>query len=123
MTTETLQLIDHLRAEGIAVVRTAEHIVQPLTIGEGDSAVVHTHRRTETEEVFYIANKENHDVSIRFSLQMAPRQLTLWRNADGSTKKLRPDAGRLYLLTLKPTESVFVTFPITTLPQRKRTEE
>lgn len=123
MTTETLQLIDHLRAEGIAVVRTAEHIVRPLTIGEGDSAVVHTHRRTETEEVFYIANKENHDVSIRFSLQMAPRQLTLWRNADGSTKNLRPDAGRLYLLTLKPTESVFVTFPITTLPQRKRTEE
>lgn len=73
------------------------------------------------EELFYIANKEYHAVSIGFHLRQAPRQLTLWRNADGSTRTLRPDANGQYTLTLKPTESVFISYP-RTLTGNRRTE-
>lgn len=110
MTAETRQLIDHLRTEGIKVTQSAEGIAPAITIEQGDTSLVHTHRRTATEEFFYIANKENREVGIRFRLQNAPRRLTLWRNADGSTRTIHSDADGLYSLTLRPTESVFVSW-------------
>jgi hypothetical protein len=121
MTPETRQLTDRLKAEGVTVSTSAAAIPRQFIILTGDSAVVHTHRRTATEELFYIANKEYHAVSIGFHLRQAPRQLTLWRNADGSTRTLRPDANGQYTLTLKPTESVFISYP-RTLTGNRRTE-
>ena len=112
LTAETQKLIERLRSEGIMVTHTADGITRPLTIEQGDTAVVHTHRRMTTEEFYYIANKEEHAVSIRFRLHDSPRQLTLWRNADGTTAILRPEPDGKYALTLKPTESVFVSYAV-----------
>ena len=102
-------LIGRLRREGVSVVSTAADITRPLTIETGDSAVVHTHRHTATDDFFYIANKEDYAVSIRFRLHDAPRELTLWRNADGTTSTIRPDSNGRYTVDLQPTESVFIS--------------
>ena len=109
-TDETRRLIEHLRSEGVMVATTAEAVPRPLIIEQGDSAVVHTHRRTASEQIFYIANKEDYPVSISFRLADAPQSVTLWENATGKTSRLRRNADSLYTLTLQPTASVFVSY-------------
>ena len=41
----------------------------------------------------------------------ALRKLTLWRNAAGTTRTMRPDDNGRYTLVLQPTEAVFISFP------------
>ena len=107
MTAETRQMIDRLRSKGVIVTRTAAAIPRQLVIEQGDSAVVHTHRQIGKTEVFYLANKENEAVNIRFRLLDAPPKLSLWNNADGTVRTLYPDADGLFTLELSPTLSVF----------------
>lgn len=57
--------------------------------------------------MFYLANKENEAVNIRFRLLDAPPKLSLWNNADGTVRTLYPDADGLFTLELSPTLSVF----------------
>ncbi|MBO7591856.1 MAG: hypothetical protein J6T00_00595 [Bacteroidaceae bacterium] len=110
MSEETRLMIDRLRREGVMVTRTAEDIPRQLIIEQGDSAVVHTHRRIGKNELFYIANKENYAVSIRFRLQDAPQKLSVWNNADGTVHSLHPNADNIYTLTLPPVSSVFIIY-------------
>ena len=110
MTEDTRRLIDSLSSEGITVTHTAEKISRPLTFVEGGTSVVHTHRRTAGEEFFYIGNKEDQPVCIRFRLKDAPHKLTVWNNTDGSIRTLRPARNGTYALTLQPTASVFISF-------------
>ena len=110
MTPQTRRQIDRLRAEGVAVVSTADSIPRQLVVMQGGDAVVHTHRRTADDEFFYIANKEDRPVSVSFRLTDAPREVTLWDNADGRILRLRSNADRLFTLTLRPTASVFISY-------------
>ena len=110
ITKETRQLINHLRSEGIMVVHSTEAIPRPIVIEQGDSAVVHTHRRIANNELFYIANKEDHPVTIIFRLQDTPSKLTLWNNSNGTMSTIRRNSDGTYTLRLLPTASVFVSY-------------
>ena len=110
MTEETRQLIGRLRHEGIPVLRSAEGLPRALTIERGDTAVVHTHRHAAGQELFYLGNKENYPLYIRFRLQDSPQKIRLWDNAAGIIKTLRPDVDGLFSLTLPSTGSVFISY-------------
>jgi len=79
--------IDSLVSLGVRVLKSGADIPRPLTILEGSSWVVHTHRLINGRDVFFIANITTADVQIRYSLFGSPQ-----------TRKLR----------LKPGESRFI---------------
>ena len=110
VTEQTRQLIDSLRAAGVSVLTSGEDIERPIVIGEGRESVVHTHRKTDREDIYYIASTAGSDTEITFSLRDNPRRVTLWHNITGRRATLKPSRGGVYHLRLKPMESVFVTY-------------
>ena len=110
VTEQTRQLIDSLRAAGVSVLTSGEDIERPIVIGEGRDSVVHTHRKTDREDIYYIASTAESDTEITFSLRDNPRRVTLWHNMTGRRATLKPSRGGVYRLRLKPMESVFVTY-------------
>ena len=110
ITDESRQLIDEWKAAGFPVLLSGESIPRPILIEQGDESVVHTHRHLREQELFYMANKENHDTDVTFSLQDQPPKVTVWHNATGECTTLNSRADNSYLLRLKPMESVFITY-------------
>ena len=110
VTEESQRLIDEWKAAGFPVLQSGESIHRPILIEQGDDSVVHTHRHLCDKELFYIANKENHDTDIVFRLQDQPPKVTVWHNAIGKRTTLKSRADNSYLLSLKPVESVCITY-------------
>ena len=105
------QLIDSLRAAGVPVLRSGEHIVRPLQIVSGGDSVVHTHRRTDSEELFYLGSTANTAIQVVFRLQANPHKIMVWHNEKGRRHMLKPRVDGTFVLSLQPCESVFLTFP------------
>ena len=110
VTQQTQRLLDSLRVAGVPVLHSGESIVRPLIIEKGEGAVVHTHRRTDKMDIFYLGNVEEQPADIVFRLQGNPKRITLWNNATGRRRTLKPAADASFSLTMQPMESVFLTF-------------
>lgn len=109
ITPQTQQLIDSLRAAGVPVLHSGEGFVRPLVVEEGKGQVVHTHRQTNSEDIFYIANIEDRPLTLTFRLQGNPKHATLWDNRTGQRYPLRANCYGTFTLKLQPVASVFVT--------------
>lgn len=110
VTEQTRQLIDSLRSAGVSVLTSGEDIERPIVIEEGRDSVVHTHRKTGRNEIYYIASTADSETAVSFRLHDAPRRVTLWRNMTGRRVTLKPSRDGVFRLHMKPLESVFVTY-------------
>ena len=102
--------IDEFRKAGVPILHSGEGIVRPLEILTNRESVAHTHRKTDKGELFYLANLEEKDNTVRFQLQAHPRKVMVWHNLSGRRHKLKSHADGTFSLTLQPCESVFLTF-------------
>ena len=107
---ESKRTIDAFRSAGVPILRSGEGIVRPLEILTKRESVVHTHRRTEDSELFYLANLEDSTITVRFRLLAYPRKVMVWHNLNGRHDKLKNHRDGTFSLTLQPSESVFLTF-------------
>ena len=110
ITETSRRIIESWRAAGLPVLRSGETIQPSLLIEQGVPSVVHTHRHLHNQELFYLANKENHDISVTFQLQEHPGNVTVWHNATGKRTTLKSRADGLFEIRLKPVESVCITY-------------
>ena len=62
------------------------------------------------QELYYLANKENHITEVVFRLQDQPAKVTVWHHAIGKRTTLKICADNSYRLRLKPVESVCITY-------------
>ncbi len=108
VSSNTQQLIDSLRAEGVTVLRSGENIIRPLQLTNGGSSVVHTHRRTTKDEIYYLANVEDTVTHVNFLLQAHPKKNQVWYNMTGRRHSVKPQADGTFSLSLQPCESVFI---------------
>lgn len=108
ITPHTQRLIDELRAAGVPVVYTGEGIARPLVVEEGKDAVVHTHRRTEKEDIFYIANVEDRLLRVTFRLQGSLGKVFALDNRTGRCRRIRANRDGVFSLRLYPMGSVFI---------------
>lgn len=106
---QTQGLIDSFHAAGVPVLHSGESVVRPIVVEKGKGSVVHTHRRSDKTDMFYIASIEDSPTAITFRLQGSPKRLTLWNNATGRRRTLKPAADGTFSLLLQPMESVFVS--------------
>ena len=102
--------IDEFRKAGLPILYSGEDIARPLEILTNRESVVHTHRKTDEGELFYLANLEEKDNTVRFRLQAHPRKVMVWHNLSGRRHKLKSHTDGTFSLTLQPCESVFLTF-------------
>ena len=107
---ESQRTIDAFRSAGVPILRSGEGIVRPLEILTKRESVVHTHRRTEDSELFYLANLEDSTITVCFRLLAFPRKVMVWHNLNGRHDKLKNHRDGTFSLTLQPCESVFLTF-------------
>lgn len=105
---DTQELIDGLRASGVEMLYSGETVTRPLQFVDGGESVVHTHRKTNREEIFYIANIEDTTTHVSFQLQTNPKKIQVWHNMSGSRHSFKPDSNGIFSLSLQPCESVFV---------------
>ena len=110
ITNESRQLLDEWKAAGVPILQSGESIPRPIIIEQGDESVVHTHRHLSEQELFYMANKENHDTDVTFRLQDQPQKVTVWHHATGKRTILKRRTDNSFLLRLKPVESVCITY-------------
>lgn len=116
------RLIDEWKAAGFVVLQSGETIPRTLLIEQRASEVVHTHRHLNGQELYYLANKENHAVDVAFRLQDQPSKVIVWHHATGKRTTLKKRTDGSYRLRLKPVESVCITYEnnnnrIKSLPQ------
>ena len=107
---QTQRLIDSFRAAGVPVLHSGESVVRPIIVEKGKGSIVHTHRQTDTMDIFYLASLEEHPIDVSFRLQVNPKRITLWNNATGRRRTLNPAADSTFTLRLRSMETVFVTF-------------
>ena len=107
---ETQTQIDAFSKADVPILRSGESIVRPLEILTHRESVVHTHRRTDNTEFFYLANLEDAITTVSFHLQDKPKKINVWHNLSGrlSTKKANTDGS--FTITLYPCESIFLTY-------------
>ena len=98
------------RAQGAAVLTDASELVRPFRILDRPEAFVHTHRLVDGHELFFVANISENPESLRFALAESPRSVQVWRTADASRRRLRPDRDGSYTLRLEGDESVFILY-------------
>ena len=106
---QTQRLIDSLRAAGVPVLHSGESLVRPLVVEEGKEALVHIHRRTDSEDIFYMANIEDRPLSVTFHLQGNPKSVILWNNRTGRRHQLTAALDGTFTMQLQPMASVSVT--------------
>lgn len=109
ITLQTQRQIDAFRAAGVPILYSGEGIARPLIMEKGKDHVVHTHRQTDNEDIFYIASIEDYPLSITFRLQRNLKRATLWDNRTGRCHQLRAASNGTFALQLQPMASVFVT--------------
>ena len=110
VTDESQQLIDAWKTAGFPILQSGETIPRTLLIEHGAESVVHTHRHLDGQELYYLANKENHITEVVFRLQDQPAKVTVWHHAIGKRTTLKICADNSYRLRLKPVESVCITY-------------
>lgn len=64
---ESQKKIGLLRSAGVKILKDGATVERPLLITEGKDAVVHTHRKINGKDVFFIANITEHPVTVRYS--------------------------------------------------------
>ena len=104
------KMIDSLREAGVAILHSGENITRPLLLTKGAMSVVHTHRKTTREDIFYLANIEESITHVAFRLQANPNKIQVWHNMTGRRQWLKPDSGGTFSLSLQPCESVFLIY-------------
>ena len=110
ITDASRRLIDAWKTAGFPILQSGETIPRSILIEKGAESVVFIHRRIGNEELFYIASKENREISVTFRLQDHPTKVTVWHNATGQRTTLKSGADGTYILHLKPVESVCITY-------------
>ena len=108
VSSNTRELIDNIRAAGVPVLSSGKEIIRPLQFVEGGASVVHTHRRTTNEEIFYLANIEDTTIHVTFRLQASPKKIQVWNNMTGRRHSLKAHSDGTFSLSLQPCESVFL---------------
>ena len=103
--------IASFQAAGVPILYSGESIDRPLVIENSEESVVHTHRRTAKEEIFYIANIEDREMEIAIRLKDRPKCVTVWNNMTGESYELNRGLNPTFDLKLKASESVFITYP------------
>ena len=109
ITDESQRMLDSWKAAGFSVLQSGESIPRTLIIEQGAESVVYTHRHFDSQELFYLANKEDRDVSVTIRLQGHPK-ITVWHNATGKRTTLKSRSDGLFEIQLTPVESVFITY-------------
>ncbi len=74
---ESQRKIDQLRSAGVRILKDGASVLRPLLITEGRDAVVHTHRRIDGKDVFFIANITTKAVTVRYSYHGDRKQRSL----------------------------------------------
>ena len=110
ITDESQRVLDAWKAAGFPILRSGESIPRTLLIEQGVESVAHTHRYLGRQKLFYLANKEDRDVSVTIRFQDYPAKVTVWHNATGMSTTLKSRSDRLFEIHLKPVESVFITY-------------
>lgn len=87
---ESQRKIEKLRSAGVQVLTDGASVVRPLQIVEGGESVVHTHRRIDGKDVFFIANITIVPVTVRYTF---------------------PGCRKTFKLHLAPGKSKFITIP------------
>lgn len=123
VTEKSQHLIDAWKAAGLPVLQSGESIPRSLIIEQGAESAACTHRHldrsaqgdtchSKNEELFYLANKEDRDVSVTIRLPEYPAKVTVWHNATGKCTTLKSRSDGLFEIQLKPVESVCITYKI-----------
>ena len=123
ITSQSQQLIEAWKAKGLPVLQSGETLTRTLLIKQGVESVVHTHRRLLNDahgqqslaakgpqELFFLANKEDRPIDVTFRLLDHPSKITVWHNATGKRTTLKSDSDGLFIIRLKPVESVCLTY-------------
>ena len=108
---DSKHMIDGFQKAGVPILRSGESIVRPLEILTQRESVVHTHRRTDNTEFFYLTNLEDSSTTVRFRLQDNPKEVGVWHNLTGRRHTLKSN-NNIYTLTLQPSESVFLAYAV-----------
>lgn len=64
---ESQKKIEQLLSAGVRILQDGATVERPLLITEGKDAVVHTHRKIDGRDVFFIANITDKSVTVRYS--------------------------------------------------------
>ena len=104
------RLLDEWKATGFPILRSGKSIPRTLIIEQGAESVVYTHRHLDSQELFYLANKEDRDVFATIRFQDHPSKVTVWHNTTGKRTTLKSRSDGLFEIQLKPVESVFITY-------------
>ena len=64
---ESQRKIEQLRSLGVRILSDGASIPRPLQIMEGKDAVVHTHRKIDGKDVFFIANITTEPVTVKYT--------------------------------------------------------
>lgn len=107
---ESKTIIEQFRQAGVPILTSGESVERPMVVLTPGEHVVHTHRRIGVRELFYLANIEDEKTTVRFRLQDYPRRVTIWHNLTGRRATLRSSSDGDFSLSLKPSESVFLTY-------------
>ena len=102
-------LLDSIRSKGVRVLTSGESIDRPLIIEQGGNSIVHTHRKMEDSDFFYLANKENRPTKVTFRIKGNPKKLTLWSNMTGKRHNIKPSSNGSFSITLSAMETGFIT--------------
>lgn len=78
--------------------------------------MVSTHRHLDSQELYYLANKENYVTEVVFRPQDQPAKITVWHHATGKRTTLKKRVDNSYRLRLNPVESVCITYAVEDVP-------
>ena len=67
--------IEHLLSAGVRILKNGATVERPLLITEGKDSVVHTHRKINGKDVFFIANITDKPVTVRYSFNDDKKKL------------------------------------------------
>ena len=109
---DSQRLIEAFREAGVPVLLSGENIVRPLEILTRQESIVHTHRKIDDGELFYLANTEDTETTVRFRLKDNPRKVSVWHNLTGRRHTLKSNNNGTFTLILQPCESVFLTYAV-----------
>ena len=110
--------IDSISKAGIPVLTSGESIARSIIIKGVDGTeldsrtIVHTHRKVEDKDMFFLANITDAPVMINvqcLSIKSdASYKRFIWRTSSGKTQKLKAVGDELYTIMLEANESVFI---------------
>lgn len=107
---ESQQVISHLKQAGVPVLMSGENITPTINITEGKASIVHTHRTSAEDNIYFLANTTTSTVPVCFKLHDRPKKLMVWNSVTGKKTKLNANADGSYSITFGANESLFLTY-------------